>query len=121
MHTDASAIATCLRVRSTGECTATGRMPRAWHARRMRSAISQRLAITTLSSRGFGIRDLGFGKGIRLAATAFVRPAQGVEAGDGAIDQVRGNGLFDGRSDGRGVGKECVSTCGYEWSPKHTK
>src|SRR3546814_1184361 len=50
MHTDSSAIATCLRLRSTVECTATVRMPRAWHARRMRSAISQRLAITTLSS-----------------------------------------------------------------------
>src|SRR3546814_6059729 len=50
MHTDSSAIATCLRLRSTVECTATVRMPRAWHARRMRSAISPRLAITTLSS-----------------------------------------------------------------------
>src|SRR5690606_12654493 len=35
---------------STVECTATVRMPRAWHARRMRSAISPRLAMTTLSS-----------------------------------------------------------------------
>src|SRR3546814_371044 len=50
MHTDSSAIATCLRLRSTVECTATVRMPRAWHARRMRSAILPRLAITTLSS-----------------------------------------------------------------------
>src|SRR3546814_1631642 len=79
MHTDSSAIATCLRLRSTVECTATVRMPRAWHARRMRSAISPRLAITTLSSMGFGIRDLGFGKGIRLADPAFVRADPGVE------------------------------------------
>src|SRR5690606_22077459 len=50
MHTDSSAMATCLRLRSTVECTATVRMPSAWHARRMRSAISPRLAITTLSS-----------------------------------------------------------------------
>src|SRR5690349_25148285 len=50
MHTDSSAIATCLRLRSTVECTATVRMPSAWHARRMRSAISPRLAMTTLSS-----------------------------------------------------------------------
>src|SRR3546814_16115263 len=110
MHTDSSAIATCLRLRSTVECTATVRMPRAWHARRMRSAISPRLAITTLSSMGFGIRDLGFGKGIRLADTAFVRADQGVEAGEGASDQVRGNGLFGGETEevgrrgGRGRG-----------------
>src|SRR5207342_3831744 len=52
MHTDSSAMATCLRLRSTVECTATVRMPSAWHARRMRSAISPRLAITTLSSMG---------------------------------------------------------------------
>src|SRR3546814_16676881 len=69
MHTDSSAIATCLRLRSTVECTATVRMHRAWHARRMRSAISPRLAITTLSSMGFGLRELGFGKGIRRADT----------------------------------------------------
>src|SRR5690606_35343646 len=50
MQTDSSAIATCLRLRSTVECTATVRMPRAWHARRIRSAISPRLAMTTLSS-----------------------------------------------------------------------
>src|SRR5207342_224359 len=52
MHTDSSAMATCLRLRSTVECTATVRMPSAWHARRMRSAISPRLAITTLSNMG---------------------------------------------------------------------
>src|SRR4030095_4241293 len=50
MQTDSSAMATCLRLRSTVECTATVRMPRVWHARRMRSAISPRLAMTTLSS-----------------------------------------------------------------------
>src|SRR4051794_27092385 len=50
MQTDSSAIATCLRLRSTVECTATVRMPIALHARRMRSAISPRLAMTTLSS-----------------------------------------------------------------------
>src|SRR3546814_21154727 len=103
MHTDSSAIATCLRLRSTVECTATVRMPRAWHARRMRSAILPRLAITTLSSMGFGIRDLGFGKGIRLADTAFVRADQGVEAGEGALAQVRGNGLFAGAPEAQGV------------------
>src|SRR5690606_15002424 len=52
MHTDSSAIATCLRLRSTVECTATVRMPSAWQARRMRSAISPLFAMTTLSSIG---------------------------------------------------------------------
>src|SRR3546814_5917202 len=88
MHTDSSAIATCLRLRSPVECTATVRMPRAWHARRMRSASSPRLAITTLSSMGVGNRDLGFGKGIRLADTTFVRPDQGIEAGAGSGKRV---------------------------------
>src|SRR5688572_22479384 len=57
MQTDSSAMATCLRLRSTVECTATVRMPRAWHARRMRSAISPRLAMTTLSSIGMASAD----------------------------------------------------------------
>ena len=54
MQTDSSAMATCLRLRSTVECTATVRMPSAWQARRIRNAISPRLAITTLSSMGLG-------------------------------------------------------------------
>src|SRR5690554_7875501 len=57
MHTDSSAMATCLRLRSTVECTATVRMPSAWQARRMRSAISPRLAMTTLSSMGTASAD----------------------------------------------------------------
>src|SRR5207342_3036834 len=57
MHTDSSAMATCLRLRSTVECTATVRMPIAWQARRMRSAISPRLAMTTLSSIGAASAD----------------------------------------------------------------
>src|SRR3546814_18829894 len=105
MHTDSSAIATCLRLRSTVECTATVRMPRAWHARRMRSAISPRLAITPLSSMGFGIRDLGFGKGIRLAGKEVVSEDQGVKAGEVALDQVRGSGLFAGATEGGGERK----------------
>src|SRR6056297_122437 len=46
MQTDSSAMPTCLRLRSTVECTATVRMPMVWQARRIRSAISPRLAIT---------------------------------------------------------------------------
>src|SRR5690606_27866323 len=51
MQTDPSAMATCFRLRSTVECTATVLMSMAWQARRMRRAISPRLAITTLSSK----------------------------------------------------------------------
>src|SRR5574337_2098455 len=50
MHTDSSAMPTCLRLRSTVECTATVLMPSVWQARSTRRAISPRLAMTTLSS-----------------------------------------------------------------------
>src|SRR5664279_2694074 len=50
MHTDSSASSTCLRLASAVECTATVLMPSSRHARRMRSAISPRLAMTILSS-----------------------------------------------------------------------
>src|SRR4249919_1182428 len=72
MHTDSSAMATCLRLRSTVECTATVRMPSAWQARRMRSAISPRLAMTTLSSicAASADHEQGFVEFDRLAALA---------------------------------------------------
>src|SRR5688500_4383116 len=57
MQTDSSAMATCLRLRSTVECTATVLMPRLWQARRMRSAISPRLAMTIFSSMGAALAD----------------------------------------------------------------
>src|SRR5690606_30741832 len=57
MQTDSSAMATCLRLRSTVECTATVLMPRAWQARRIRSAISPRLAMTIFSSMGRSSAD----------------------------------------------------------------
>src|SRR5487761_2400870 len=50
MHTASSAMATCLRLRSAVECTATVLMPSAWQARSTRRAISPRLAIRTFSS-----------------------------------------------------------------------
>src|ERR1700722_20021198 len=50
MHTDSSASSTCLRLASAVECTATVLMPSSRQARRIRSAISPRLAITTFSS-----------------------------------------------------------------------
>src|SRR3569833_4291718 len=52
MQIASSARPTCLRLRSAVECTATVLMPRLWHARSTRSAISPRLAMTTFSSIG---------------------------------------------------------------------
>src|SRR5579872_7219994 len=50
MHTDSSASSTCLRLASAVEWTATVLMPSSRQARRMRSAISPRLAMTIFSS-----------------------------------------------------------------------
>src|SRR6185436_12776112 len=50
MQTVSSAKRTCLSVVSAVECTATVLMPSSRQARRMRSAISPRLAMTILSS-----------------------------------------------------------------------
>src|SRR5688572_8307418 len=50
MHTDSSASSTCFWLKSAVECTATVLMPSSRQARKMRSAISPRFAITTLSS-----------------------------------------------------------------------
>src|ERR1700691_5387034 len=50
MHTDSSASSTCLRFESAVECTATVLMPSSRQALRILSAISPRLAMTTLSS-----------------------------------------------------------------------
>src|SRR3984885_109740 len=50
MQTVSSASNTCLVLKSAVECTATVLMPNSRQARRIRSAISPRLAMTTLSS-----------------------------------------------------------------------
>src|SRR5512137_2033616 len=50
MQTVSSASRTCFRLRSAVECTATVLMPSSRQARRIRSAISPRLAMTTFSS-----------------------------------------------------------------------
>src|SRR5664279_2469272 len=50
MHTVSSASSTCLVLKSAVECTATVFMPSSRQARRMRRAISPRLAMTTFSS-----------------------------------------------------------------------
>src|SRR5690606_5731164 len=52
MHRVSSASRTCIRSASTLEWTATVRIPSSLQARRMRRAISPRLAIRTFSSRG---------------------------------------------------------------------
>ena len=49
MHTVSSASRTCLVLKSAVECTATVLMPNSRQARKMRSAISPRLAMTTFS------------------------------------------------------------------------
>src|SRR5438445_12707388 len=87
MQTDSSAMPTCLRLRSTVECTATVLMPSVAQARRMRSAISPRLAMTTLSSigkPGFGIGDWGFGRA-GLVDALFQRVDQCVQSGKGLV------------------------------------
>src|SRR6478672_8928673 len=88
MHTDSSAMATCLRLRSTVECTATVLMPSAWHARRMRSAISPRLAMTTFFSMASSCSSdhvHGFVELDRLAAGDQDRAHR---AGDIGLDRV---------------------------------
>src|SRR5690606_37924868 len=50
MQTDSSAMRTCMASTSAVECTATVRMPISRQARWIRSAISPRLAISTLSN-----------------------------------------------------------------------
>ena len=54
MHTDSSASFTCIAFASAVECTATVAMPSSLAARRMRRAISPRLAISILSIIGCG-------------------------------------------------------------------
>src|SRR3546814_13070608 len=41
--------------------------------------------------------------------------------GDRAFSRLRHQHLGAGRSEERRVGKECVSTCRYRWSPYHYK
>src|SRR5688572_17989678 len=50
MHTDSSASSTCFWLKSAVECTATVLMPSSRQARKIRSAISPRLAMTTFSN-----------------------------------------------------------------------
>src|SRR3954449_13109853 len=58
MQTVSSARRTCIACASAVECTATVLIPISWQARWMRSAISPRLAISTLSNIERGRRSL---------------------------------------------------------------
>src|ERR1035437_5075949 len=55
IQTVSSASSTCLVLKSAVECTATVLMPSSRQARKMRSAISPRLAMTIFSSMGNGL------------------------------------------------------------------
>src|SRR5262249_20449764 len=61
MQIDSSASITPSESRSASEWAITVRMPSSLHARMMRTAISPRLAIRSLSNMGVGIWDLGIG------------------------------------------------------------
>src|SRR3546814_14524940 len=114
MQTDSSARRTCMASASAVECTATVRIPISLQARWMRSAISPRLAISTLSNMGL---------------TALFDDQQNLTELDRllVLDQdaadaaalVGGNRIhrLHRRSDERRVGKACVSTCRSWWSP----
>src|SRR6185437_2556502 len=56
MQTDSSASRTCFRLASAVECTATVLMPSSRQARRMRRAISPRLAMRIFSSMGMELQ-----------------------------------------------------------------
>src|SRR6185437_2898475 len=56
MQTDSSASRTCMRLASAVECTANVLMPSSRQARRIRNAISPRLAIRIFSSMGMGLQ-----------------------------------------------------------------
>src|SRR5919107_2502493 len=89
MQTLSSARRTCIAAASAVECTATVRMPISWQARWMRSAISPRLAISTLPI-GWGRAGFDGGTGRRLfhdhegLAVLHRRPRFHQDAGVGA-------------------------------------
>ena len=79
----------CLRLRSTVECTATVLMPSTWQARRMRKAISPRLAMTILSNMGIGNGE--WGMGLKRRSSSVSPLVQGIhegrEFGESAVNQ----------------------------------
>src|SRR3546814_15507010 len=131
MQTDSSARRTCMASASAVECTATVRIPISLQARWMRSAISPRLAISTLSNMGLtalfddqqNLTELdrllvldqdaadaaALVGGNRIPRLHRLDDQQGLAGIDGIAD----------RSEERRVGKECVSACRSRWSPYH--
>src|SRR5687768_17797659 len=88
MQTVSSASRTCFRFWSAVEWTATVLMPSAWQARRMRSAISPRLAMTIFSSMtggSLGDDEHRLVEFDRLAVLDQDRPHR---AGDVGLDRV---------------------------------
>src|ERR1700712_1364191 len=68
MQTLSSARRTCMESASAVECTATVRMPSSRQARRMRSAISPRLAMSIFSNMaGVSVNDASFDDGQHFA------------------------------------------------------
>src|SRR6185437_8786210 len=92
MHTASSAMPTCLRLRSTVECTATVLMPSVWQARNTRNAISPRLAMSTLSSMASADHEQGLVEFDRLAVFGHDRQHG---AGDIGLELVEHLHRFD--------------------------
>src|SRR6185503_1573827 len=89
MHTDSSASRTYLASRSASEWTTTVLMPSSRHARWMRSAISPRLAIRTLSNSLSGLRA-GISRDQEQRLPEFHRLAV---LGEDRLDRAAGVGL----------------------------
>ncbi len=83
MHTLSSARRTCIASESAVECTATVWMPISWQARWIRSAISPRLAIRTLSNMYSRIISPSpYSTGVpSLTRMRTTRPARGARTG----------------------------------------
>src|SRR5580700_9742504 len=105
MHTLSSARRTCMASASAVECTATVGMPRSLQARRMRSAISPRLAIKIFSNTAsldnhqrlaeldrLGVLEQDLGDGTRLGRRNLVERLH-------RLDDEQGVAGLDRRSD----------------------
>src|SRR3546814_11587741 len=63
---------------------------------------------------------IGFPKGAGAKLAAYARETGVSAIGlDETIDPIWANEILPARSEERRVGKACVSTCRYRWSPYH--
>src|SRR4051812_19190307 len=90
MQTLSSASRTCMALASAVECTATVAMPSSFAARRMRSAISPRLAIRILSNMPGSRCSLDYEEGLAVLDRLAVLDE---DRGDGAA--ARGGDLVE--------------------------